>query len=385
MVGLPSTPGVFLLTLTLTFGLTSSLSDLSCPADKYFGRHPSCGMFLRCPPGAPPVPQHCPLGTHWSTNTSTCDWPHLANCEKPLEVEELLDNDETQDEDEVAGGGSGSALRASCPGAEEDTFLSWRLGGLPPPHPDFLPAASASACAALCREEPRCVAWNWRMDFGCNLKQAVVGRRHYPGWTAGLRGACSPALPPSQAGPQPACVTEESRACVFPFTFRGREHKACTRAHSVNGAPWCATLSSAGEAVRWGDCTPGCPVEGGGSTLGLCTGRCGAPGPQANSQGFACYCDSSCSTYGDCCPGQEVQCSDRPPLPDLLTSVFGASAWLEELIRHNNRHHHNKHHHHIAHKLRRDMDQEFKTCGNTATRWTWVAGRWLITTQYFRC
>ena len=81
-------------------------------------------------------------------------------------------------------------------------------------------------------------------------------------------------------GPQPACVTEESRACVFPFTFRGREHKACTRAHSVNGAPWCATLSSAGEAVRWGDCTPGCPVEGGGSTLGLCTGRCGAPGPQ---------------------------------------------------------------------------------------------------------
>ena len=73
---------------------------------------------------------------------STCDWPHLANCEKPLEVEELLDNDETQDEDEVAGGGSGSALRASCPGAEEDTFLSWRLGGLPPPHPDFLPAAS---------------------------------------------------------------------------------------------------------------------------------------------------------------------------------------------------------------------------------------------------
>ena len=53
------------------------------------------------------------------------------------------------------------------------------------------------------------MAWNWRMDFGCNLKQvervdyrvqAVVGRRHYPGWTAGLRGACSPALPPSQAG-----------------------------------------------------------------------------------------------------------------------------------------------------------------------------------------
>ena len=80
-----------------------------------------------------------------------------------------------------------------------------------------------------------------------------------------------------------------------------------------------------------------------------------------------------------------MQCSERLPLPDLLTSVFGASAWLEELIRHHHRHHHNKHHHHIAHKLRRDMDQEFKTCGNTATRWTWVAGRWLITTQYFRC
>ena len=116
--------------------------------------------------------------------------------------------------------------------------------------------------------------------------QAVVGRRHYPGWTAGLRGACSPAPPPAppgapavrpppHPGSQPACRTEESRACVFPFTFRGQEHKACTRAHSVNGAPWCATLTSGGAAVRWGDCAPGCPVEAGGSTLGLCTGRCG--------------------------------------------------------------------------------------------------------------
>ena len=41
MVGLLPTPGVILLTLTLTLTLTTklagSLSDLSCPADKYFG------------------------------------------------------------------------------------------------------------------------------------------------------------------------------------------------------------------------------------------------------------------------------------------------------------------------------------------------------------
>lgn len=40
----------------------------------------------------------------------------------------------------------------------------------------------------------------------------------------------------------------------------------------------------------------------------LCTGQCGAGGPQKTPEGKDCYCDDACKGYGDCCPGACAAC-----------------------------------------------------------------------------
>merc|ERR1711881_750588 len=58
------------------------------------------------------------------------------------------------------------------------------------------------------------------------------------------------------------CKTSTKKACVFPFTYKGETHNACSSADSENGAVWCATeVDEEGEVVRntWEDCEEGCP------------------------------------------------------------------------------------------------------------------------------
>jgi len=93
-----------------------------------------------------------------------------------------------------------SRATSACAEFESDVFISWGKAGLPAPHPDFLPAASATECSRLCENQPLCQAWNFNANFGCNLKQAAVGRRRYSGWVSGLRGGC-PEINPASVNP----------------------------------------------------------------------------------------------------------------------------------------------------------------------------------------
>ena len=56
--------------------------------------------------------------------------------------------------------------------------------------------------------------------------------------------------------------------CIFPFTYRGVIHKACTK-HGIEDTeyePWCATkVDDFGNNIpgNWGDCGSACPFEPG--------------------------------------------------------------------------------------------------------------------------
>ena len=56
-----------------------------------------------------------------------------------------------------------------------------------------------------------------------------------------------------------------STDCVFPFSFQGKVYRSCTKDHSENGQPWCATqVDDRGIVIngKWGDCKLGCPGSG---------------------------------------------------------------------------------------------------------------------------
>ena len=54
-----------------------------------------------------------------------------------------------------------------------------------------------------------------------------------------------------------SCTTVLGAHCLFPFTYKGVTHTACTRADSA--AAWCAT--GANPALEWGVCSQACPSE----------------------------------------------------------------------------------------------------------------------------
>ncbi|MCK6537496.1 MAG: ferritin-like domain-containing protein, partial [Polyangiaceae bacterium] len=47
--------------------------------------------------------------------------------------------------------------------------------------------------------------------------------------------------------------------------------------------------------------------SGGGTSAGSCAGHCGKSTPAPGSTP-ACYCDSSCSGFGDCCADYAAKC-----------------------------------------------------------------------------
>ena len=57
------------------------------------------------------------------------------------------------------------------------------------------------------------------------------------------------------------CQTEDTKEnCIFPFNFGGKKYNSCTKDHSENGLPWCATAVYRNGTViknRWGDCSIG--------------------------------------------------------------------------------------------------------------------------------
>jgi len=60
----------------------------------------------------------------------------------------------------------------------------------------------------------------------------------------------------------PACSTTAGQACVFPFTYNGVQHTACTL--SGFSTPWCSTQTDgSGTHVtgNYGDCNDSCPME----------------------------------------------------------------------------------------------------------------------------
>ena len=55
--------------------------------------------------------------------------------------------------------------------------------------------------------------------------------------------------------------------CIFPFTFLGVTHDACTSKNSASGNLWCSTkVNNDGVHIsgggHYGDCSSECPVEG---------------------------------------------------------------------------------------------------------------------------
>jgi len=356
----------------------------------YYAPHPtSCRHFVQCSDNiqTSAMLRSCPLGTFWSTETGKCDWPHRTNCTKDAGTEDFegedegIEGEEGESNEEDVGDEydtgkkqemriervkaedapptlleRGSPTSTTCVEFESDVFISWRKAGLPASHPDFLPASSALECSHICKDQPLCQAWNFHQDFGCNLKQAVVSRHRYPGWKSGLREGCQLVSPLTPSHTETSCGTEQGSTCVFPFFYKGREYEGCTRAHSINGKPWCAIQVSAAEvALRWSDCQPGCPLANGGSTLGLCTNHCGSSLPQTNKRGYACYCDDSCQKYGDCCPGQQVECQDTSTLSTISTAIFGPANWVTDLVE--------------------KSEEDAVVCGNTQFYWPFVGGR----------
>merc|ERR1712112_751301 len=77
------------------------------------------------------------------------------------------------------------------------------------------------------------------------------------------------------APPSGACMTISGNvpnaACVFPFTFSGKQYTRCTTAGGFS-SPWCSTQTdSRGNHVQgqWGNCDPdSCPGCSGGRPSG---------------------------------------------------------------------------------------------------------------------
>ena len=59
-----------------------------------------------------------------------------------------------------------------------------------------------------------------------------------------------------------ACKTEDDKACVFPFQYKGKTFFGCTDFGTSNGKPWCAIApTKQGKEVvspNWGDCKQPC-------------------------------------------------------------------------------------------------------------------------------
>jgi len=80
----------------------------------------------------------------------------------------------------------------------------------------------------------------------------------------GNYGDCASSCPVEQetTTTSPTCSTTSGQACVFPFTYNGVQHSACTL--SGFPTPWCSTATD-GSGVHvtgnYGDCNDLCPIE----------------------------------------------------------------------------------------------------------------------------
>lgn len=77
---------------------------------------------------------------------------------------------------------------SGCRKYKKDVFISWGKSGVK--GPDFYPSTSAEECHRKCRKEKQCVAWNFNVKLGCNLKKAEHGETFKKGWTAGFKDSC---------------------------------------------------------------------------------------------------------------------------------------------------------------------------------------------------
>eukprot|EP00090_Calanus_glacialis_P043131 TRINITY_DN7631_c0_g1_i7.p1 TRINITY_DN7631_c0_g1~~TRINITY_DN7631_c0_g1_i7.p1 ORF type:complete len:921 (-),score=153.36 TRINITY_DN7631_c0_g1_i7:68-2830(-) len=328
----------------------------SDPLEEYHAHSNQCEKFYQCSHGLP-FEKSCPLGTVWAGGNRACDWPHNVQCQKGVRQELVLPAVNSTKVNDT------NALFRGCSEFHTNTFISWRTEEIPG-IPDFLPANSAPACQQICIGYNECVAWNFHPTFGCNLKKKDKGKRTYPGWSSGARDACRQGCQSAsgkycvfpfkykgeahskctkedsknraywcattvdtnqdvvhgawedcgQGCPldmDEGCRTTTNEECIFPFKFRGRFYKSCTRDYSDNGSPWCATqVNGVGGVLdrKWGDCAKGCPITGGGSKLGLCTNKCSSSTALTSPTGYACYCDAACVKHGDCCTGFQQQC-----------------------------------------------------------------------------
>ena len=76
---------------------------------------------------------------------------------------------------------------SNCQKLKSETFLSWgrgKIAGLP----DFLNIQTIEACRQECTKRGECVAWNFKLTFGCNLKNKITGEQTFQGWTLGFKG-----------------------------------------------------------------------------------------------------------------------------------------------------------------------------------------------------
>ena len=76
---------------------------------------------------------------------------------------------------------------SNCQKVKSDTFLFWGRGKIPD-LPDFLNIQTMEACRQECTKRGECVAWNFKLTFGCNLKNKITGEQTFQGWTSGFKG-----------------------------------------------------------------------------------------------------------------------------------------------------------------------------------------------------
>merc|ERR1712223_1076143 len=129
----------------------------------------------------------------------------------------------------------------------------------------FLGIENISALSCFCGESPCekiecCASGELTFDAcGCCPVCAKAAQESCGGpW--GISGRCVSGL---NCLRKCECQTEETKEnCIFPFNFGGKKYNSCTKDHSENGLPWCATaVYRNGTIIKnsWGDCSIGCP------------------------------------------------------------------------------------------------------------------------------
>merc|ERR1712110_11103 len=80
--------------------------------------------------------------------------------------------------------------------------------------------------------------------------------------TLSATATCSTTSAPPPTTASPTCSTTTGQTCVFPFTYNGVQHTACTL--SGFPTPWCSTQTD-GSGLHvtgnYGDCNDSCPME----------------------------------------------------------------------------------------------------------------------------